>query len=126
MSKGVKVTIFAEKLERLDAAAQRALEKTAEVIHGEIIQAQVMPFQTGHLQNESTFVDTSMSSEGHVDIVSSTPYARRLYYHPEYNFSKEENPNAGAEWFAPWAEGGEHEDMAAVTFAALFAREAGL
>lgn len=28
-----------------------------------------------------------------------TPYARRLYYHPEYNFSKEHNPQAGGLWF---------------------------
>lgn len=125
-AKGVKVTIFTEKLEEIDAAAQRALEKTAELVHGEIVQAQVMPFRSGHLQNDSTFVDKTYSADGHADIVSSTPYARRLYYHPEYNFSKEENPNAGAEWFAPWAEGGENEDFAKTTFAALFKREAGL
>jgi hypothetical protein len=121
-----KVTIMTEKLEELDAAAIRALEKTAEMIHTEVEQAQVMPFRKGHLQDESTFVDTSASAQGHVDLVSSTPYARRLYYHPEYSFNREENPNAGAAWFAPWAEGGEHEDLAAVTFAALFKREAGL
>ena len=121
-----KVTIFAAKLEALDAAAQRALEKTAELIHIEVEQAQVMPFDSGHLQNDSTFVDLSGSAEGHVDLVSSTPYARRLYYHPEYNFSKEENPNAGGEWFAPWADGGEHENLAKEAFAALFRREAGL
>ena len=28
-----------------------------------------------------------------------TPYARRLYYHPEYNFSTEKNAEAGAYWF---------------------------
>lgn len=28
-----------------------------------------------------------------------TPYARRLYYHPEYNFSTEHNPQAGGYWF---------------------------
>lgn len=121
-----KVTIMTEKLEELDAAARRALEKTAEVIHTEVVQAQVMPFRTGHLQNDSTFVDTSAAAQGHVDLVSSTPYARRLYYHPEYSFNREENPNAGAAWFAPWAEGGEHENVAAETFAVLFRREAGL
>lgn len=126
MAKDVKVTIFTERLEQIDAAAQRALEMTAEIVHGEIVQAQVMPFRAGHLQNESTFVDRSAAAEGHVDIVASTPYARRLYYHPEYNFSKEENPNAGALWFAPWAAGGEYADMAGQTFAALLKKEAGL
>ncbi len=29
----------------------------------------------------------------------NTPYARRLYYHPEYNFSQEHNAHAGGYWF---------------------------
>ncbi|HWI50264.1 MAG TPA: minor capsid protein [Rummeliibacillus sp.] len=32
-------------------------------------------------------------------IVWDTPYARRLYYNPQYNFSKDKNPNAGGLWF---------------------------
>ncbi|WP_369350395.1 minor capsid protein [Streptococcus hillyeri] len=28
-----------------------------------------------------------------------TPYARRLYYNPQYNFSKDKNPNAQGKWF---------------------------
>lgn len=123
---GVKVTIYAEKLEALDVASQKALELTAEAVHTEVVQAQVIPFDQGHLQNDSTFVDTEEAAEGHVDLVSSTPYARRLYYHPEYNFSKEENPNAKAGWFNDWAEGGANESFAGETFAALFRREAGL
>lgn len=42
---------------------------------------------------------------GKVSIVSDTPYARRLYFHPEYNFNKVENPNAGAKWFEPYIDG---------------------
>ena len=33
---------------------------------------------------------------GNGEIRYETPYARRLYYHPEYNFSTEKNPEAGA------------------------------
>ncbi|AJH78126.1 MULTISPECIES: minor capsid protein [Heyndrickxia] len=33
------------------------------------------------------------------EIVWDTPYARRLYYHPEYNFSKDKNPHARGLWF---------------------------
>ena len=33
---------------------------------------------------------------GNGEIRYRTPYARRLYYHPEYNFSTEKNPEAGA------------------------------
>lgn len=123
---GVKVTIYVDKLEALDVASQKALELTAEAIHTEVVQAQVIPYKSGHLQNDSTFVDASDSVNGHVDLVSSTPYARRLYYHPEYRFSHAENPNAGAGWFDAWAQGGARASFAGETFAALFKREAGL
>lgn len=122
----VKVTIFTEKLEALDIASQKALELTAEAVHTEVVQAQVIPFDTGHLQNDSTYVDLDEAPNGHAELVSSTPYARRLYFHPEYDFSKEENPNAKAGWFNDWAEGGANESFAGETFAALFRREAGL
>lgn len=125
-SKGSKVTIYAEKLAAMDAAAQRALAKTAEFVHTQVVQAQVMPFRSSHLQNDSTFVDTTYLAEGHADLVSSTPYARRLYYHPEYNFYKEENPNAGGLWFKPWEEGGDKSGSVKTAFAAFFKREAGL
>lgn len=112
-------------IKALTQASVQALEETAEHVHTEIVQAQVMPFDTGNLQNESTFVDISKSSSGTVSIVSSTPYARRLYFHPEYNFQKTENPNAGGEWFKDWLPGGEKEDSAQKTFARLYKRIAG-
>ena len=85
-------------------------------------KAQVIPRNTGALQNESTFVDTSKSNQGKVSIVSSTPYARRLYYHPEYNFKKDENPNAKAHWFEDWQKGGKHEDFCNKAFAIIMRR----
>lgn len=33
------------------------------------------------------------------EVVWDTPYARRLYYNPQYNFSKDKNPNARGLWF---------------------------
>lgn len=110
---------------RLDSAAVTALEQTAEAVHTDLVQSQVMPRRSGHLQNESTFVETSMSGQGSVAIVSSTPYARRLYFHPEYNFSKEANPNAKGEWFEDWLPGGRKQDFANNTFAQIYRRLAG-
>ena len=82
------------KINQLTRAQVAALEQTAEDLHTEVEQAQVFPRDTGALQNESTFVDTSESSHGKVSIISSTPYARRLYFHPEFHFKKDKNPNA--------------------------------
>lgn len=148
------------RIRQLTQAATGALEQTAEALHTEVVQAQVMPFDDptvterrvygkrgrfakngreykgkvvkevthtgGTLQNESTFVDISDSAQGRVRIVSSTPYARRLYYHPEYNFDKGENPNAGGEWYKDWLPGGVNEDFAKKAFKKFYKRESGV
>ena len=87
------------RIKQLSQATVTALEQTAEALHTEVVQAQVFPFDTGNLQNESTFVDHSESAQGKVTLVSSTPYARRLYYHPEYHFQTKEKPNAREKWY---------------------------
>lgn len=92
-------------IKQLDESAVKALEMTAEALHTEVVQAQVIPFDTGTMQNESTFVDNKQSSQGKVSLVTSTPYARRMYFHPEYNFKKDENPNAQGRWYEPWISG---------------------
>ena len=76
------------KINQLTQAQVAALEQTAEDLHEEVEQAQVFPRDTGALQDESTFADTSESSYGKVSIISSTPYARRLYFHPEFHFKR--------------------------------------
>ena len=121
-----KATLFTGKVKALDRAAVRALEKTTEALYTEIVQAQVIPFQSGHLQDDSTFADTSGASKGYTEIVSSTPYARRLYFHPEYHFNKEENPNARGKWFADWMAGGKKKDFAPKAFAKLYKQESGI
>lgn len=120
------VTINTGLIKKLTAAAATALEKTGEALHTEVVQAQVMPRDTGALQNEKTFVDYADSRNGLVRIISEGPYARRLYYHPEYNFQKHENPYAGGEWFKPWLPGGANEDFARDAFRRFYKGEAGI
>ena len=76
-----KVKLNMAQINLLERAQVVALEQTAEALHAEVTQAQVFPRDTGHLQDESTFIDYSQSNQGKVTIVSSTPYARRLYDH---------------------------------------------
>ncbi len=113
-------------IRKLTKASITALEQTAEDLHTEIVQAQVMPRDTGTLQNESTFVDYRKSNSGTASLVSTTPYARRLYYHPEYHFDKGENPNAKGRWYEDWLPKGKEEDFCEETFAKLYKRLAGL
>ena len=44
-------------LRQLTQAQIKALEETAEALHTEVVQAQVIPFDSSNLQNNSTFVD---------------------------------------------------------------------
>lgn len=111
------------RIKQLSKAAILALEQTAEALHTEVIQAQTMPFKTGNLQNESTFIDYHNAKDGNVILVTNTPYARRLYYHPEYQYHKDENPNAGGEWYKDYLEKGEKADFAKETFKRLYKQE---
>ncbi|MDO4327126.1 MAG: hypothetical protein Q4E24_14020 [bacterium] len=113
------------RIRELSDAAVRALEMTVEALHTEVVQAQVMPFDTGHLEEDATFIDYSDSRQGKVTIVSSTPYARRLYFHPEFHFQKEENPFAGGEWYQSWLEGGISADFCQKAFARIYRRVSG-
>lgn len=125
MNVSSRVKINRQKIKQLTMAQITALEKTTEALHTEVVQAQVFPFQTGNTQNESTFPDYSKSKEGRTSIVTSNPYARRLYYHPEYHFSKAENPNARGNWYQPWIDGKE-KNFCKETFKKFYKEDGGL
>ncbi len=114
------------RIRQLTQAAVTALELTGEALHTEVIQAQVFPFDTGHLQEDATFVDYSRANDGMVTLVSSTPYARRLYYHPEYHFQTKENPNAKGMWYEDWLPGGAKASDASKLFAQFYKKAGGV
>lgn len=139
MAKNVKSTVKLNMpvLKRLTAAAQVSLAQTAEAIHTNVVQSQVMPRDTGTLQNESTFVYTQDIANGKVELISSTPYVRRLYYHPEYNFHQspwvddkgkrhEGNANAKGRWLDDYLKDGKKRNFAPDTFAKLYKKNAWL
>ena len=103
-------------LKQLDKGSQKALEMTTDALLTEVKNAEVMPFELGTLQNENTYADYSLSSNGVTRIISNTPYARRLYYHPEYNFDRSENAFAGGKWLDPWLKGGTRENFCVEAF----------
>lgn len=119
------IRLYPAQIRRLNRAIITALEQAAEAVHTDVVQAQVIPFDNGTLQQRSTFVDTSQSENGHVSLVSSTPYARRLYFHPEYDFDQSENPNAKGRWFEDYLLGGDKQEFAHEKFAEILRRELG-
>lgn len=110
---GVKVTVKLDKskINTLVSSQKKALELTTEALKTDIVTSAVVPKQTGELEI-SHFVDTSQIDEMKTSInVSGPPYARRLYWHPEYNFRTDKNINAQGKWMQAYIDG-EKKDFA--------------
>lgn len=120
-----RVHINTARINQINQEVQTALEQTAEKLHTEVVQAQVIPQKDGHLQGEKFFVDKSKSAQGKIKLVFEGPYARRLYYHPEYNFSHTKNPNAKGKWLEDWLSGGRYQDFVRYKFEELLRRNGG-
>lgn len=120
-----KIKLNVPKINQLSKASITSLEKTVSALHTEVVNAQVMPFDTGNMQNDNTYEDYSNSSKGKVSLITSTPYARRMFYHPEYNFQTKENPNAQGNWLEPWISG-KNKNFCKNAFAQFYKKEAGL
>lgn len=128
-----KVTYNIANINRIEADIAKALAKTADAVKTDLQQSQTMPFDSGQLQNRDsnlkfefpgTQIENSKASSGKVTIFSDTPYARRLYFHPEYHFSDKDNPNAGAGWFEPYIRGAK-KDYAKKDFAVFMRKSLG-
>ena len=115
-----RVELNVSVLNALDNAQYEALAMTADATLTELRDRQTMPFDTGNLQNDSTFVDDSQRDK--VSIVSSTPYARRLYFHPEYNYRRGDNASAGGKWFESFL----NDDFIVSAYAKLLKQIGGL
>lgn len=120
-----KVTINTQKIKQLTRAQIIALEQTAEALHAEVVQAQVVPRDQGPLQGEKFFADYSDSQNGRASLVHEGPYSRRLYYHPEYDFQTTENPNAKGKWFDDWIDG-DKKDFCPNAYKEFYRRAGGL
>lgn len=116
-------------LKKVDDRMTRALASSAYVLQDEIREAQVIPRMDGTLSGEAFYVDTATAKQGYVTLGFNTPYARRLYFHPEYNFHKspwsdskgnhDGNPNAQGLWMRHWMKGGKYEKRFSQIFKAL-------
>lgn len=101
----VTTTMNQAALSTLAKAQRQALEMTGQQTLGDLRNSQTMPFDKGNMQNDQTALDDTKSAQGQVSIVTDAPQARRLYFHPDYNFQKGKNPSAGAGWFDPYIDG---------------------
>ena len=107
MSKNLQFRFDKSGLNLVDKRMTDALAKSVYVLQDEIREEQVIPRAEGTLQGEAfTIIDKSQS--GYMDMAFTTPYARRLYFHPEYHFRTDQNPNAQGKWLRHWLKGGKY------------------
>lgn len=76
---------------------QKAVDKAQVVLDEQVLKDSnyYIPMDTHNLEMSgvrSTEVGSGL-------VTWDTPYARRLYYNPQYDFSKDQNPNAQGLWF---------------------------
>lgn len=111
----VSVSIDQSKIKGIEEIQRQALELTAEAVLTDIRTSGVVPKNIGTLE-ESSFVDLSQIKQGVAQIIFDTPYARRLYWHPEYNFRTDKNPNARGKWMEPYHTDGQKKEWVIETF----------
>lgn len=132
----MKVTSKINKshLDYMHRAFNKAQIMTVDAIKTDLQLSQTIPLDTGNLQNNLMFVNTKNVSKGIVSLNHEGPYARRLHFHPEYNFHRvpwvdkkgnqhAANPKAGGLWFWPYLEGGKKEKYAQIQFAKFLKEE---
>lgn len=106
----VTVQMNPRALHTLSVCQTKALAMTAAELLSRARNESVIPFDTGNVQNEGTSVDAAKVAQGQVTITHDAPYAKRLYYHPEYNFNTSKNVNARGEWWEEWISGAKAKD----------------
>jgi hypothetical protein len=119
---GVEIKFDKQAIAMLENAVKESAMTAMEQVESDLISSATMPFDTGDMQNNQTFV--AKTDDG-ATIVTGSPQARRLYYHPEYNFYHGHNKNAGAAWLEPYISG-DKKDFAEKTFAHDYKRRTGV
>lgn len=115
------------KMQLLMDKIDTALQMTADALKTDIIDKQVTPKETGNLEGSAR---AEKESENNYYLEYTTPYAEKLYTHPELNFRQDKNPHAEGEWLKAWITGddasvGDRRDWLQRTFAKLLAEQIG-
>jgi hypothetical protein len=92
----IKMTIKTN-LSGISKTIGKARKATQPIVDQQILKDSnaYIPADQWHLRDSSL----KHSDIGKGRLMWVTPYARRLYYNPQYNFSKDKNPKAGGLWF---------------------------
>lgn len=127
----IEIKLDKQAISEIENAAKAATLEAMEMLRKDLLDSETMPFDTGDMQNNQTFV--SVEGEETIDgedtysvsLVTGSPQARRLYYHPEYQFRQGHNDNAGALWLEPYINGGK-KDFVKTEFTKIFKEKSGI
>ena len=106
---------------QIDARAKAALIGCGRAVLVDVKASQTIPFESGHLQNQATSLYVAEAAQGRVAVVTDAVYARRKYFHPEFNFNRSINKRASGRWFDTYANG-EKRGMLVDAFVIYFKR----
>ena len=85
------------ELDKIAPKLEKAMDKGQVALDTQVLKDSnnYAPQDTSNLINSSI----RLTNPGSGKVMWDGPYARRLYHNPQYNFSKDKNPNAGGLWF---------------------------
>lgn len=127
----IRIKLNHNAIRAIENAAHKAAVETMEELRKDLINSGTMPFAGGDMQNNQTYVavdgeDTVNGEDVYfVSLVTDSPQARRLYYHPEYQFQQGHNNNAGGLWLELYING-DKKDFVRTEFIKIFKEKSGI
>lgn len=127
----IEIKLDHNAIREIENSARKAAAEAMEKLRKDLLDSETMPFDTGDMQNNQTFVsvegEETINGEDtySVSLVTGSPQARRLYYHPEYQFQQGHNDNAGALWLEPYISG-DKKDFVQTEFTKIFKEKSGI
>lgn len=115
-----KVELNYQAIAKLQESRDKVMPLLMEALKTEVENAQVIPRDHGDLMASSGAI--VVKNTGY--LTYNTVYARRLYFHPEYNFRKDKNMNARGRWLDDWIYGPK-KDWITNTFMTMWKAQAG-
>jgi len=68
---GIRIELDYAAIEKLEKAVLRAVEETVDELRSDVVKEQVMPYDSGDMQNNSTFAETFRSDGKIVSLLTT-------------------------------------------------------
>ncbi|MED2978196.1 minor capsid protein [Bacillus swezeyi] len=81
----------------IERRTNRGFDASQEIVDSQVLKDsnRYIAFDTGELARSGV----RSTEPGSGKVIWDMPYGRKMYYNPQFNFSKDKNPLAGGLWF---------------------------